>query len=100
MNKSTGDIYEVFRLVQKKEILYCIPCLKTRMDSQSMGHINFWSTLVLTYHTQTTRKKNGKALLVDRQDNGPQINAKKIGLNIIQSKYHNIKIVNKSVKIR
>jgi hypothetical protein len=26
---------------------------KTRIDSKSMGHINFWSTLVLTYHTQT-----------------------------------------------
>jgi hypothetical protein len=52
----------------------------------------------LSYTNITTRKKNAKALLVDMQDTGLQINAKKIGLNIIQSKYHNIKIANKSLK--
>lgn len=53
----------------------------------------------LSHTNVTTRKKNGKALLIHKQDTGPQINAKKIGLNIIQSKYYNIKIVNKSLKM-
>jgi hypothetical protein len=53
----------------------------------------------LSHTNITTRKKNAKALLVDRQDTGLQTNAKKIGLNIVQIKYHNIKTANKSWKI-
>jgi hypothetical protein len=64
-----------------------------------MGHINFWFTLVNVSHTNiNTIKKNAKALLVDSQDIGLQINSKKLDLNIMQNKYY-IKIANNSLKI-
>jgi hypothetical protein len=61
-------------------------------------HLLVYTRVNLSHTNITTRKKNGKDLLVDRQGTGPQIIAKKIGLNIIWSKYHNIKFVNKSLE--